>query len=83
VEFLSSFIFGFIMMWIALSIDFSKPTQSKLKETMVEVANVYQNSDKICKEIKNYSFHQIKNGNYEYMEVIDTIKRQNNDKTRT
>ena len=50
---------------------------------MIEMANTYGNNKKICKELKEYSINQIKHGNYEYIEVIDTIKRQNNDKTRT
>lgn len=50
---------------------------------MIEMANTYGNNQKICKELKDYSINQIKHGNYEYIEVIDTIKRQNNDKTRT
>ena len=49
---------------------------------MIEMANTYGNNQKICKELKDYSMKQIKHGNYEYIEVIDTIKRQNNDKTR-
>ena len=50
---------------------------------MVNIAKIYGDNKKICKELKNYSIEQIKNGNYEYVEVIDIIKRNSNDKTRT
>ena len=60
-----------------------KPKEIQIKDTMIEMANTYGNNQKICKQLKDYSMNQIKNGNYEYVEVIDTIKRQNNDKTTT
>lgn len=52
-----------------------------MKDNMIEVANAFCKNDKICKEIKNYSFDQIKNGSFEYIEVIDTLKQNKNDKT--
>ena len=70
-------------MWFALRFGVIKPTTNENKQTMVEIANVYGNNKKICKELRKYSMNQIKNGNYEFVEVIDTIKRKNNDKTRT
>ena len=82
-EIVSSFVLGFVAMWIALRFGIMKPTHVENKETMIEMATTYGTNQKICKEIKDYSMKQIKNGNYEYIEVIDTIKRQNNDKTRT
>ncbi len=82
-EVITSFILGFVAMWFALRLDFMKPSHINTKETMVDMANTFGGNKKICKELKDYSIQQIKNGNYEYIEVIDTIKRQNNDKTRT
>lgn len=82
VEIISSFVLGFVVMWFASRILFIKPNNST-KQTMIEIAHTYCNNKKICKEIKDYSISQIKNGNYEYIEVIDTLKRNNNDKTRT
>ena len=70
-------------MWFVLRLDFMKPKEKQIKDTMIEMATQYGNNQKICKQLKDYSLNQIKNGNYEYVEVIDTIKRQNNDKTRT
>lgn len=70
-------------MWFALRLDIMRPSNIDNKETMIDMANTFANNKKICKELKDYSINQIKNGNYEYIEVIDTIKRQNNDKTRT
>jgi len=83
VEVITSFILGFVGMWFALRLDIMKPRHINTKDTMIEMANTYGNNQKICKELKDYSINQIKHGNYEYIEVIDTIKRQNNDKTRT
>jgi hypothetical protein len=82
VEILSSFILGFVAMWVALRFGIMKPTHIETRQTMIEMANTYGTNQKICKELKNYSMQQIKHGNYEYIEVIDTIKRQNNDKSR-
>lgn len=81
-EILSSFILGFVAMWVALRFGIMKPTHIETRQTMIEMANTYGTNQKICKELKNYSMQQIKHGNYEYIEVIDTIKRQNNDKSR-
>lgn len=82
-EVITSFILGFVAMWFALRLDIMKPSKVQIKDTMIEMATHYGSNQKICKELKNYSIEQIKNGNYEYVEVIDTIKRQNNDQTRT
>ena len=70
-------------MWFVLRLDIMKPSRVQIKDTMIEMATQYGNNQKICKELKDYSIQQIKIGNYEYIEVIDTIKRQSNDKTRT
>jgi hypothetical protein len=83
VEIISSFILGFVAMWVALRIGIMRPTHIDNKQNMIEMANTYSNNQKICKELKDYSMKQIKHGNYEFIEVIDTIKRQSNDKTRT
>jgi hypothetical protein len=47
---------------------------------MNNIAKIYGSNKKISKELKEYSLHKIRKGNYEYVEVIDTIKRQNNDR---
>jgi len=83
VEIISSFILGFVAMWVALRIGIMRPTHIDNKQNMIEMANTYSNNQKICKELKDYSMKQIKHGNYEFIEVIDTIKRQSNVKTRT
>ena len=81
-EILTSFLLGFVSMWFVLRLDIMKPSKVQIKDTMIEMATQYGSNEKICKELKDYSIKQIKWGNYEYVEVIDTIKRQNNDKTR-
>ena len=82
-EILTSFLLGFVSMWLVLRLDIMKPSKVQIKDTMIEMATQYGNNHKICKELKDYSLKQIKIGNYEYVEVIDTLKRNNNDKTRT
>ncbi len=74
-EILSSFLLGFVSMWLVLRLDIMKPSKVQIKDTMIEMATQYSNNEKICKELKDYSIKQIKNGNYEYIEVIDIIKR--------
>jgi len=82
VDFLLSFLIGFIGIWLVSSVFVSKPINCKYKEPMVDIAKMYGSNQKISKELKVYSLDQIKNGNYEYAEVIDMIKRRKNDKTR-
>jgi hypothetical protein len=80
VEILTAFTFGFISMWFAFNIDLSRSQKCPLKNSMIEMAKTYPNNIKMCKEIKKYSFDKIKNGNFEYAEVINEINRQTNDK---
>ncbi len=80
-EILSAFIVGFVAMWIATRIDYTKSSNLHMKDNMIEVANAFCKNDKICKEIQNYSFDQIKNGSFEYIEVIEKLKQNKNDKT--
>ena len=84
VELVTSFIIGFISMWFLFKTTVPIYKQNcPLKDTMLNIASNYGTSEKVCNELKRYSMIQIQNGNYEYVEVIDTIKRQNNDKART
>ena len=53
-----------------------------MKESIIGIAKTYPNNDKICNGIKKYSLDKIKNGNFEYVEVIEQIKQQQYDKTR-
>ena len=62
-------------MWIVIRIDHSRPQQKYMKQNMIEVANTFSKNEKICKEIQNYSINKIKNGSFEYIEVIETLKR--------
>ena len=54
-----------------------------MKQSIIDIAKIYPTNEKICNELKKYSFDKIKNGNFEYVEVIEQIKRHQNDKTRT
>ena len=82
-EIITAFIIGFGSVWLTTRLELSKINNCSIKESMIDIAKIYPNNEKICNELKKYSFDKIKNGNFEYVEVIDQIKRQQNDKTRT
>jgi hypothetical protein len=83
-ELVTSFIIGFISMWFISRTPITIFKQNcPLKNTMLNIASNYGSNEKICNELKRYSMVQIQHGNYEYVEVIYTIKRQTNDKART
>ena len=54
-----------------------------MKDSIVNIAKVYCDNATIVKELTHFSIGKINEGNHEYIEVIDTIKRHNNDKART
>ena len=54
-----------------------------MKDSIVNIAKVYCDNATIVKELRHFSICKINAGNHEYIEVIDTIKRHNNDKART
>lgn len=82
-EIITAFIIGFGSMWLAFKFELTKPHNCPMKESIIDIAKIYPNNEKICNEIKKYSFDKIKSGNFEYVEVIEHIKRHQNDKTRT
>lgn len=79
-DFLVSFLIGFVGLWVIFRFTAINPSKCEYKQSMVNIAKIYGDNKKICKELKRYSLAQIQKGNYEYVEVIDTIKRQHNDK---
>jgi hypothetical protein len=83
-EILVSFIVGFIASWImSKPIEFNQIDDDTLKDSMIEIAINYKYNTEICEELKKYSMSKIYDGAYCYAEVIDVIKRNKNDKTRT
>lgn len=82
-ELISAFIIGFTSMWLAYRLEFTKTDICPIKESIIDIAKTYPNNQKLCSEIKKYSLDKIKNGNFEYVEVIEQINRQKHDKTRT
>ena len=87
-DILLSFVMGFVSVWLFFRFSVIQPNQYKHKQSIVDqsivdIATVYGSNKNICKELKRYSLHQIKKGNYEYVEVINIIKqRQVDDKIR-
>ena len=82
-EIITSFIIGFGSVWLTHRLELSKPNNCSMKQSIIDIAKIYPTNEKICNELKKYSFDKIKNGNFEYVEVIEQIKRHQNDKTRT
>lgn len=70
-------------MWIAIRFDLTIKSSCPIKQSIIGIAKTYSHNDKISNGIKKYSLDKIKNGNFEYVEVIEQIKQQQqNDKTR-
>ena len=85
-EMIFSFLLGFISVWFITknSLTLSKKTNHcPMKDSIVNIAKVYCDNATIVKELTHFSIGKINAGNHEYIEVIDTIKRHNNDKART
>lgn len=74
-DFIVSFLIGFVGIWLMFRLNVINPSRCQYKQSMINIAKVYGDNEKISKELKKYSLSQIKKGNYEYVEVIDTIKK--------
>lgn len=74
-DFIVSFLIGFVGIWLMVKFSIINPTRCQYKQSMVDIAKLYGDNKKISKELTKYSLSQIKKGNYEYVEVIDTIKK--------
>jgi hypothetical protein len=83
VEFIVVFLLGFFSFWFLTRDDFLPVYfQSKCpkKESVVRMAEVCSSS-KLKKEIKEFSLMRIRDGHYEYEEVLSTLmKKDKNDK---
>lgn len=82
-EFIVVFLLGFFSFWFLTRDDFLPVYfQSKCpkKESVVRIAKVCSSS-KLKKEIKEFSLMRIRDGHYEYEEVLSTLmKKDKNDK---
>jgi|APGre2960657404_1045060.scaffolds.fasta_scaffold08550_7 hypothetical protein len=84
-EMIFSFLIGFVSVWFITKSSLTlsmKPNYCPIKDSIVNIAKTYGTNDKIARELTNFSMNKIKEGNHEYIEVIDTIKRRNHDKAR-
>lgn len=83
-EIFISFIIGFTITWF-----FTKPENiiesieyCPKKETIVRLAEEHRGDKKMMKELKEYSLVRIQQGNYEYVDVLTTLKKKDrNDKS--
>lgn len=83
-ELILAFIFGFVTTWFIVrdvSFDDKKPEICDKQETILRLAEQHGHNEKISREIKGYSLEMIKEGHYEYGDVLQTLmKKDKNDK---
>lgn len=83
-EILISFIVGFTITWFFVKSEneIESVKYCPKKETIVRLAEEHRGHTQMMKEIKKYSLVQIQQGNYEYIDVLNTLKKkEKNDKT--
>ena len=82
-EIFISFIVGFIVSWFLIRTDddVSKKISCPKKETIVKLAQENFGDKRMARELREYSLVQIQQGNYEYIDVLNTLKqKEKNDK---
>jgi len=79
-----SFFVGFFVTWFLIKSEneISSVKHCPKKDAMVRLAEDHGGHKKMMKELKEYSLFQIQQGKYEYVEVLNTLKKKDkNDKT--
>ena len=82
-ELIISFFVGFVVTWFFIKSEDEIPSvkQCPNKESIVRLAEEHGSHKKMMKELKEYSLVQIQQGKYEYVEVLNTLKKKDkNDK---
>ena len=78
-----SFFVGFVVTWFFIKSEneIQSVKYCPKKETIVRLAEEHGNHKRMMKELKEYSLVQIQQGKYEYIEVLNTLKKKDkNDK---
>lgn len=78
-----SFFVGFVVTWFFIKSEneIQSVKHCPKKEAIVRLAEEHGSHKKMMKELKEYSLVQIQQGKYEYVEVLNTLKKKDrNDK---
>lgn len=72
---------GFFITWFFIKPENDPPSikYCSKKEAIVRLAEEHGSHKKMMKEIKEYSLVQIQQGNYEYIDVLNTLKKKDRD----
>lgn len=83
-EFIIVFLIGFFSYWFLTKEDLLRSELQIVcpkKESVVRIAEI-SSSSKLDREIKEFSLMKIREGHYEYEDVLNTLmKKERNDKT--
>lgn len=84
-ELVASFLLGFIATWFLSRGGkdiLTKPDVCPKQEAFVKIAEHHGHHKKISRELKEYSLEMIKDGHFEYGDVLQTLmKKEKNDKS--
>ncbi len=80
-ELVISFVVGFILTWFFIKTeeDTLSVNSCPRKEVIVKLAEDNSKNKKMVREIREYSLVQIQQGNYEYAEVLNALKKKDRD----
>jgi hypothetical protein len=80
-ELVISFVVGFILTWFFIKTeeDTLSVNTCPRKEVIVKLAEDNSKNKKMVREIREYSLVQIQQGNYEYAEVLNALKKKDRD----
>ena len=80
-ELVISFVMGFILTWFFIKTeeDTLSVNSCPRKEVIVKLAEEHSKNKKMMREIREYSLVQIQQGNYEYADVLNALKKKDRD----
>lgn len=72
---------GFILTWFFIKTeeDTLSVNSCPRKEVIVKLAEEHSKNKKMMREIREYSLVQIQQGNYEYADVLNALKKKDRD----
>jgi hypothetical protein len=85
VELILSFIISFVLTWFVFRNDqfLEEKRNCPMKASIMAMAKENPKNKTMRKELKEYSLLKIQEGHFEYSDVLETLKSDNNnDKTR-
>ena len=80
-ELFISFFVGFVVTWFFIKSEkeIDSVKHCPKKDAIVRLAEEHGGHRKMMKELKEYSLVQIQQGKYEYIEVLNTLKKKDKD----